>query len=201
MEAIRSVQGRVAPINRNDVDTDQIIPARYLVSVSKEGYGEGLFSDLRKEVPELSINQPEFNGAKVLVVGDNFGCGSSREHAVWAIKGAGFKAVIGKSFADIFSSNSAKNGLLLVTLPEEVVDSIIAKSSGGDYSVFIDIEKQTVTLPEEEVHKFSYDSFRKHCLINGLDDIDYILSKKSEIDDYVERRKEVKFFNTTSANR
>lgn len=196
MEAIRSVQGRVAPLGRADVDTDQIIPARYLTGVGKEGYAEGLFSDLKTKDESHFLNHERFSGAKIMAVGENFGCGSSREHAVWAIKGRGFRAILGKSFADIFSSNSAKNGLLLITMPAQVIEQIIEASATGDYAVSIDIEKQTVLLPDGEVHKFSYDEFRKHCLINGLDDIDYIRSHKDRISEYMKEREETRFCRT-----
>lgn len=195
MQAIKSVQGRVAPVSKNDIDTDQIIPARFLKSVSREGFGEALFSDIKKEEDSFFLNNPVFNGAKILVAGENFGCGSSREHAVWAIKGAGFQAVIAKSFADIFSSNSGKNGLLLLSLKPQLVDEILDKSKNGDFSLSIDIEKQEVSFPGGKTESFSYDSFRKHCLVNGLDDIDYILSHKDKISDFVSNKK--RFYSTT----
>ena len=169
--------------------------------MSREGFGESLFADLKTKEADFSLNKPEFTGAKVLVAGANFGCGSSREHAVWAIKGAGFRAVIAKSFADIFSSNSAKNGLLLVSLPEKIVDEILSACVSGDYSISIDIEKQTALLPNGDVHKFSYDEFRKHCLINGLDDIDYILSNSDKVSSYMKERESKKYFSTEKANR
>lgn len=175
MKQFQRVHSRTIPLLLNDIDTDQIIPAQYLTSISSEGFGKNLFRRLRDENPEFPFNQEHYQGAEILIVGDNFGCGSSREHAVWALKDAGIKVVIGKSFADIFSSNSAKNGLLLLTLPPEIVDTLL------DSTLSVNLEEQTVTVEGGAVHRFDYDPFRKHCLLNGLDDIDYILSHESEI--------------------
>ncbi|MCB0322279.1 MAG: 3-isopropylmalate dehydratase small subunit, partial [Bdellovibrionales bacterium] len=136
--------------------------------------------------------------AEILVAGVNFGCGSSREHAVWAVLGGGFKAVIAKSFADIFYSNSSKNGLMLVTLPEAVVDAILRDGESGDYRIEIDLATQRVVLPNGEEHIFEYDPFRKHCMLNGLDDIDYIMSHKAEIDAFRARQDAKRFFSTTT---
>lgn len=180
MQKFVSIQSKVIPLKMNDVDTDQIIPAQFLTSVSKEGYGANLFSRLRKEDPEFPMNKPEYKGAEILVAGYNFGCGSSREHAVWAITDAGIKVVIAESFADIFFNNSAKNGLLLIQLPKEAVE----KLQKCDGSVIVDLESQTVKSSNGDSFKFDYDPFRKYCLLGGLDDIDYILSYENEIDSF-----------------
>jgi 3-isopropylmalate/(R)-2-methylmalate dehydratase small subunit len=181
MQAFKSVKSKVLPLPLKDVDTDMIIPAQFLTSISREGYGQNLFKRLREADAQFPLNQEKYKGAQILVADNNFGCGSSREHAVWALDGAGFKAVIAKSFADIFAGNSAKNGFLLVVLPEAVVDRILLEARSGSYELNVDLEKQTVTLPDGTNVAFDYDPFRKHCLLNGLDDIDYILSFKDEI--------------------
>jgi|ERR1700733_6063503 3-isopropylmalate/(R)-2-methylmalate dehydratase small subunit len=181
MQAFKSVKSKVLPLPLKDVDTDMIIPAQFLTSISREGYGQNLFKRLREADPQFPLNQDKYKGAEILVADNNFGCGSSREHAVWALDGAGFKALIAKSFADIFAGNSAKNGLLLVVLPEAVVDRILLEARSGSYELNIDLDKQTVTLPDGTNVSFDYDPFRRHCLLNGLDDIDYILSFKEEI--------------------
>ncbi|MDR3616391.1 MAG: 3-isopropylmalate dehydratase small subunit [Candidatus Obscuribacterales bacterium] len=181
MRAYKTIKSKVMPLPLKDVDTDMIIPAQFMTSISREGYGENLFVRLRQADPQFPSNQEKYKGAEILVADHNFGCGSSREHAVWALDGAGFKAVVAKSFADIFSGNSAKNGFLLVVLPEAIVDRILLEGRSGSYELSIDLEKQTVSLPDGTDVSFDYNPFRKHCLLNGLDDIDYILSFKDEI--------------------
>lgn len=197
MEAFKTHTGRAMPVRRRDVDTDQIIPARYLTSVSQEGFGEGLFRGLRDSDANFPLNLKKFKGASIIIADDNFGCGSSREHAVWAVCGAGFKVVIGKSFADIFSNNSGKNGLLLVTLPENVIDKMLTDAESGEYKITVDLEAQKITLPDGVTHEFAYDPFRKRCMLDGLDDIDYILSKQSEINAFSKRREANTFYKTT----
>lgn len=189
MQPFKQVKSKVIPLPIKDVDTDMIIPAQFLTSISRDGYGQNLFRRLRDNDPSFPFNQDRYSGAEILVGDDNFGCGSSREHAVWALQGAGIKAVIAKSFADIFAGNSAKNGLLLVVLPEAVVDQLLEQGQSGQCTVEIDLEKQTVTTADGKQHSFSYDAFRKHCLLNGLDDIDYILSFRDEILSFKEQQK------------
>lgn len=185
MNKFQSINSRVIPLPINDVDTDQIIPAQFLTSVSKEGYAENLFRRLRDKDESFPLNDPIYKDAKVLVAGHNFGCGSSREHAVWALTGYGLKVVVAESFADIFYNNSAKNGLLLVTLPKEVVNKIQNASLADEsFRVSVDLQSQTVTTSSGEIYSFEYDQFRKHCLLNGLDDIDYILSYNEKLDQY-----------------
>jgi len=183
MEKFKSITSKVLPVPIKDIDTDMIIPAQFLTSISREGYGENLFRRLRDQAPEFPINLPEYKEAGILIADSNFGCGSSREHAVWAILDAGFKVVISKSFADIFYSNSAKNGLVLVTLPEKTVNDFLLEAKNKELVLTIDLEKQHVQSGQQ-TYSFNYDPFRKHCILNGLDDIDYILSAKNEIADF-----------------
>ncbi|MGH7490153.1 MAG: 3-isopropylmalate dehydratase small subunit [Terriglobales bacterium] len=200
MEPVKTVTAKVVPLPLKDVDTDLIIPAQFLTSISREGFGKNLFSRLRQTDPEFPLNQPKYEGAQILVADSNFGCGSSREHAVWAIQGAGFKAVIAKSFADIFYNNAAKNGLLLVVLPEPVVDRLLLEGRSGALNVTIDLANQYVKLPlqnGEETFTFEFDQFRKHCLLNGLDDIDYIHSHTDQIRAFRTNQREQQFVCNT----
>ncbi len=184
MDKFEKLTSKVVPLPMTDADTDLIIPAQFLTSISREGYGQNLFRRLRDNDPNFPFNQERYNGASILVAGDNFGCGSSREHAVWALAGAGIKVVIAPSFADIFFSNSAKNGLVLVTLPAAQVERILVEAQAAEYKVTVDLETQSVSLPSGETFKFEFDQFRKHCILNGLDDIDYILSFKEKISEF-----------------
>jgi 3-isopropylmalate/(R)-2-methylmalate dehydratase small subunit len=176
MERFTTLRSKVVPLPIKDVDTDMIIPAQFLTSISREGYGQNVFRRLRDTDPNFPLSQERYKQASILVADSNFGCGSSREHAVWALLGAGIKAIIAKSFADIFYSNSAKNGLLLIVLPAQTVDAMIEESTQREFVVTIDLEDQTVTTDKGKLYSFDYDPFRKHCLLNGLDDIDYILA-------------------------
>jgi 3-isopropylmalate/(R)-2-methylmalate dehydratase small subunit len=200
MEPFKTFTGKTVPLPLNDVDTDMIIPAQYLTSVSREGYGENLFRRLRDQDPIFPLNLEKFKGASILLSGDNFGCGSSREHAVWALTGAGIKVVIAESFADIFSSNSGKNGLVLVTLPPETVRKLAVDSSAGNLEVSVSLEDLEVTLPDGTKVKFDYDPFRRHCLLNGLDDMSYLLNHKDEIKAHFELNSDVRFFSSTVPN-
>ena len=178
------------PLDRVNVDTDAIIPARYLKTLKRTGLGVGLFFAWRYDaegapLPGFPLNRPEFRGGAVLVAGENFGCGSSREHAVWALMDSGFRAVIAPSFSDIFHSNCLKNGLLPVTLPADEVRSLIdalLAAPGG--MVEVDLAAQTVTGPHGGVHRFAIDPFAKTCLLEGLDEIALTLAGASEIDRY-----------------
>ncbi len=184
MDKFETLKSKVVPLPMTDVDTDLIIPAQFLTSISREGYGQNLFRRLRDNDPNFPFNLERFKRAAILVAGENFGCGSSREHAVWALAGAGIKVVIAPSFADIFFSNSAKNGLVLVTLPAAQVERMLVEAQAGEFEVTVDLEAQTVTLPSGEKFKFEFDQFRKHCILNGLDDIDYILSFKDKVAEF-----------------
>ncbi|MBA3858544.1 MAG: 3-isopropylmalate dehydratase small subunit [Cyanobacteria bacterium PR.3.49] len=196
---VTTVTSKAMPVPMKDVDTDLIIPAQFLTSISKDGYGANLFRRLRDNDPNFPMNRKEFDGASILVTDSNFGCGSSREHAVWALTGAGIKVVIAKSFSDIFYNNSAKNALLLVVLEDKVVDEILQSAKNADYEVTVDLESQTVTLPDGSSHKFEYDQFRKHCMLNGLDDIEYIRSHASEIQEFRNRQERQRYMSTCGA--
>lgn len=193
MEKFTTMTSQVVPLPLKDIDTDMIIPACYMTSVSREGYGEHLFQRLRDEHHDFVLNDERFKGARILVADENFGCGSSREHAVWALMGWGFRVVIAKSFADIFAGNSGKNGLVLVPLADGLVDQIVRAAQTSNYKVTVDLEQQTVCLPNGEAVAFEYDPFRKHCVISGLDDIDYIQSHHDKIGEYRRLREDTLF--------
>jgi len=200
MEKFKTVTSKVTPLPMKDVDTDLIIPAQFLTSISREGYGVNLFKRLKETDPNFPLNQEKYKGSQILLVDSNFGCGSSREHAVWALAGAGFKVIIGKSFADIFSGNSGKNGLLLVMLTDDQIDKMLELAKKETYSVSVDLADQKVTMSSGEEYSFEYDSFRKHCLLNGLDDIDYIRSFEADVDQFrTEQKKHQRFSLLTEA--
>src|SRR5271156_516289 len=154
MEKFTTVTSTVTPLPMKDVDTDLIIPAQFLTSISREGYGINLFKRLKETDPNFPLNQEKYKGSQILLADSNFGCGSSREHAVWALAGAGFKVVIGKSFADIFSGNSGKNALLLVVLTDDQVDKMLERAKEETYSVSVNLADQKVTLPSGEEYSF-----------------------------------------------
>ena len=192
MEPFTRLVGRAAPLPQANIDTDQIIPAQFLKTVERKGLGKGLFYALRydregKERPEFVLNQPAYQGISLLIAGDNFGCGSSREHAPWALIDFGVRCVIAPSFADIFSGNSLNNGLLLISLPEAVVESLMDEARGGNHTFAVDLEAQTVTAPSGAVHGFEIDPDRKHKLLNGLDPIAETLQHAAAIDTYEAR--------------
>lgn len=199
MEKFVSITSTVIPLPLADVDTDMIIPAQYLTSVSREGFGENLFRRLRDKDPNFPLNRPLYRGAAILAAGDNFGCGSSREHAVWALLGAGIRVVLSTSFADIFSGNAAKNGLVLIALKKEDLDEIISAADGTS-EVSVDLEQQIVTTAEGRKIHFPFDSFRKHCILNGLDDLDYLLAKQEEINKFFAASSERRFFTSLKVN-
>ncbi|MCI5066201.1 3-isopropylmalate dehydratase small subunit [bacterium] len=203
MKTFTTLRSHYAPLPIRDVDTDMIIPAQFLTSISREGYGENLFRRLRDEDPEFPPFLPPYRNAKILVTRENFGCGSSREHAVWALMSAGYEAVIAPSFADIFHSNSGKNGLLLVELPEEVVNSLLQQTSPEITplpELTIDLTNQTVALQDGEKFFFPYDPFRKECLLAGMDDLDYLLNREEEITLFREQHEKSSFFDTRIPN-
>ena len=179
-----------APLRAENVDTDQIIPARFLTAVTRAGMGDGLFSSWRygrdgTPNPDFVLNRPEFNGAEILIAGRNFGSGSSREHAVWALTEYGFRTVIAPAFADIFYNNSLKNALLPVALPEEQVNMLMdLVEEEPTTRLHVDLKSQTVSLPDGQSLPFEIDPFRKLCLLEGLDDLGYILSKADAIARY-----------------
>ncbi len=200
MEKFITLESKIIPIALSDIDTDMIIPAQYLTSVSREGYAENLFRRLKDTEKNFPLNKPEYKDAKILVCGDNFGCGSSREHAVWAILGAGIRVVISSSFADIFASNSGKNGLVLVSISAEDLQEILQGATESEYRIEVNLEEQDIRLPGGRKISFPFDSFRKHCILNGHDDMDYLLSKKSEISDFRKKQEPYRFFTTEKEN-
>jgi 3-isopropylmalate dehydratase small subunit len=169
MQPVSTISGRAVPFGAANVDTDVIIPARFLKAVTREGLGKGAFAALRED-PDNIFDRPGNRGAPILIAGDNFGCGSSREHAPWALMDLGFRAVIAPSFADIFAGNSFKNGLLLVALPQAQVDRLMAVAAEG-LAITVDLESQTVTTPYQDRFEFPVDPFRKACLLSGTDEI------------------------------
>lgn len=199
MKKFERTQGLVAPLDRANVDTDLIIPKQFLKSIKRTGFGVNLFDELRyldegepgQDVskrpinPDFVLNQPRYQGASVLLTRRNFGCGSSREHAPWALEDFGFRVVIAPSFADIFYNNAFKNGLLLVPLPEETIDRLFAEVEANEgYRLDVDLENQRVITPSGEVIEFEVDAFRKQCLLEGLDDIGITLKDEDAIRDF-----------------
>jgi 3-isopropylmalate/(R)-2-methylmalate dehydratase small subunit len=195
MASFTTLTSTAAPLRVENVDTDQIIPAKYLTAVTKEGMGLGCFSNWRyledgSDNPEFSLNQPQFRGAQILVAGRNFGSGSSREHAVWALTDYGFRSVIAPAFADIFYNNSFKNGLLPVVLPEDVVTKLWATlEENPSAQITVDLPSQTVTLPDGTSAGFQIDAFRKACMLEGVDDLGYIMKRDDAISAYEARAK------------
>ncbi len=196
MQKFTTLTGVAAPLPMINVDTDKIIPKQYLKTIERTGLGKALFDELRynavgSEKPEFVPNQPAYRKAEILVAGENFGCGSSREHAPWALLDFGIRAVIAPSFADIFHSNCFKNGILPIALPAETVAQLMDDArKGSNARLTIDLASQTVTRPDGQVVHFEIDQFRKHCLLDGLDDIGLALKKESAIAKFEDRRKQ-----------
>jgi 3-isopropylmalate/(R)-2-methylmalate dehydratase small subunit len=190
MEKFTVHEGLVAPLDRANVDTDQIIPKQYLASIKRTGFAQGLFADWRKD-PQFILNQPRYKGASILLARKNFGCGSSREHAPWALADYGFRCVIAPSFADIFFNNSFKNGFLPIVLSEAEVDRLFHECNAlPGFRLRVDLEAQTVaTLDGSLAIKFEVDPFRKYCLTNGLDEIGLTLRHAAKIRAFEEKRK------------
>ncbi len=178
MDAVSSIEGNAYPFGAKNIDTDVIISAEWLKTVTREGLGKGAFESVRAN-PDNVFDKPEYAGSPILIAGDNFGCGSSREHAAWALLDMGIKAVIAPSFSDIFSGNAFKNGILTVELPQEQVDRLLEVAK--EQSIHIDLDSQTVTTPFQDRFSFEVDPFRKHCLINGLDEVGLTLEQDSSI--------------------
>jgi 3-isopropylmalate/(R)-2-methylmalate dehydratase small subunit len=193
MQPFRKHTGKAAPLYRANVDTDQIIPKQFLKRIERTGFGEFLFNDWRRSAdgtpdPEFVLNQPRYIGTSILVAGRNFGCGSSREHAVWALADFGFRAVIASSFADIFANNCVKNGIVTVVLSEPEVSEIARKAAEtADYAITISLENCTVEDGQGLSTPFQIDEFTRHCLLEGLDDIGLSLRHEGEIADYETR--------------
>jgi 3-isopropylmalate/(R)-2-methylmalate dehydratase small subunit len=184
---MNGITGRIVPLPINDIDTDQIIPARYLKVTDKQGLGQACFTDWRYNADgspkaDFPLNQPQYQGAEVLIAGDNFGCGSSREHAPWALLGAGLKAVVSTYFADIFKNNSLKNGLLPIVVDEETQQQLISLAQEDPTtSVSIDLASQTLTLPDGRAVEFPIDPFAKYCLLNGVDQLGFLLNLEPDV--------------------
>ena len=187
MQPVKQVEGRAYPFGRKNVDTDLIIPAAWLKTVTREGLGRGAFEAVRAE-PGNVFDDPRFAGAPIIIAGDNFGCGSSREHAAWALLDMGVKAVIAPSFSDIFAGNAYKNGIVTVALPQDAIDRLLEVAETDP--VTIDLESQTVTTPFQDRWHFEMDPFRKHCLVEGKDDVDITLESAAAIETYEARQRE-----------
>ncbi len=205
MKSFTQIDGLVVPMMRSNVDTDAIIPKQFLKSIKRSGFGVNLFDAWRYDDPgfpgqdastrqptkDFILNAPRYKGAQILLAGDNFGCGSSREHAVWALDDYGFRSVIAPSFADIFFNNSFKSGFLPIVVEEAVVERFAAECEASEgYRLSIDLAAQTVTTPSGDVTTFEIDAFRKHCLLNGFDDIGLTLQKRDAIEQYEAARKQ-----------
>jgi len=191
MDKVTQFSGSIVSIPVNDIDTDQIIPARFLKVTDKVGLGKVAFCDWRyledgeTPNPDFVLNKPEYKGASVLIAGNNFGCGSSREHAPWALVGAGFKAIISTEFADIFTNNALKNGLLPIIVDEDTQQQLFSLAEEDpSTSVSVDVESQTLTLPDGRKVKFPLDGFSKHCLLNGVDQLGYLMNLDDAVQGY-----------------
>ena len=195
MDKFTTLEGVAAPLKIINVDTDMIIPKQYLKTLKRTGLAEGLFSELRymddgSENPDFVLNKPAYRKAKILVAGDNFGCGSSREHAPWALLDFGIRCVISTSFGDIFYNNCFKNGILPIRVSQQDLDKLFDDAErGANATLTIDLPNQEIRGPDGGVVKFEIDQHRKHCLLNGLDDIGQTMQKKPKIDAYEERQK------------
>ncbi len=190
MDKFTTLTGVAAPMPLVNIDTDMIIPKQFLKTIQRSGLGKNLFDEMRytqdgQEIPDFVLNQPAWRKAEIIVAGDNFGCGSSREHAPWALLDFGIRCVISTSFADIFFNNCFKNGILPVVLPQEAVDQLMDDArKGANARITVDLEAQTVTSSDGKTFVFEVDAFKKHCLLNGLDDIGLTMEKASAIDTF-----------------
>ncbi|SHG84282.1 3-isopropylmalate dehydratase small subunit [Cognatishimia maritima] len=188
MDKFTTLTGVAAPMPLVNIDTDMIIPKVFLKSIARTGFGKNLFDEMRynrdgTEIEDFVLNKPQYRNAEILIAGDNFGCGSSREHAPWAIADFGIKCVVSTSFADIFFNNCFKNGILPIVLPQEQVDLLMSDAEKGENArMTVDLEAQEITTSDGEVIKFDVDAHRKHCLLEGLDDIGQTMQKKAAID-------------------
>ena len=194
MEKFKKVDGVAAPLPILNVDTDMIIPKQFLKTIKRTGLGKNLFDEMRftkegAEIPDFVLNKPQYRNAEILVAGDNFGCGSSREHAPWAIADFGIKVIISTSFADIFYNNCFKNGILPIKLPQSDVDKLMDDAErGANATVSVDLEAQEIKGPDGGTISFDIDPFRKHCLLEGLDDVGLTLQKEDKITSFENKR-------------
>ncbi len=190
MDKFTTLTGIAAPLPLINVDTDMIIPKQFLKTIQRSGLGKNLFDEMRyatdgAEIPDFVLNKPAYRNAQILVGGDNFGCGSSREHAPWALLDFGIRCVIAPAFADIFYNNCFKNGILPIVLPQEIVDQLMDDAqNGANATLTVDLENQIVTRPDGQTVAFDVDAFRKHCLLNGLDDIGLTMEKAAAIETF-----------------
>lgn len=193
MQKFTQLSGIAAPLPLVNIDTDMIIPKQFLKTIKRSGLGVNLFDEMRydddgQEIPHFVLNKPQYRDAQILVAGDNFGCGSSREHAPWAIADFGITCVIAPSFADIFYNNCFKNGILPIALPQEQVDALMKDAEkGSNARIDVDLQAQTITSSDGDVFSFEVDAFKKHCLLNGLDDIGLTMEKADAIDQFESR--------------
>ena len=198
MDPFSTLTGVAAPMPLVNIDTDMIIPKQFLKTIARTGLGKNLFDEMRytldgAEIPDFVLNQAAYRSAEIIIAGDNFGCGSSREHAPWALLDFGIRCVISTSFADIFYNNCFKNGILPIVMPQDVVDILMADARrGANARQTVDLMAQTVTTSDGQVFAFEVDSHRKHCLINGLDDIGLTLEKVTAIDSFESRAAELR---------
>lgn len=190
MDKFTTLTGIAAPLPLINVDTDMIIPKQFLKTIQRSGLGKNLFDEMRytadgAEIPDFVLNKPAYRNAQILVGGDNFGCGSSREHAPWALLDFGIRCVIAPAFADIFYNNCFKNGILPIVLPQEIVDQLMDDAqNGANATLTVDLENQIITRPDGQTVAFDVDAFRKHCLLNGLDDIGLTMEKAAAIESF-----------------
>ncbi|MCI5099293.1 3-isopropylmalate dehydratase small subunit [Phaeobacter italicus] len=193
MEKFTKIQGIAAPMPLVNIDTDMIIPKVFLKSIQRTGFGKNLFDEMRynrdgSEIEDFVLNKPQYRDAEILIAGDNFGCGSSREHAPWAIADFGIKCIVSTSFADIFFNNSFKNGILPIVLPQDQVDILMKDAEkGANARMTVDLEAQEITTSDGEVITFEVDAFKKHCLLNGLDDIGLTMEKSASIKSFEDK--------------
>jgi 3-isopropylmalate/(R)-2-methylmalate dehydratase small subunit len=196
VDKFTQLTGVAAPLPAINIDTDKIIPKNFLKSIRRTGFGKHLFAEMRyhadgSEKPDFVLNQPAYRQAKILIAYENFGCGSSREHAPWALMDFGITCVIAPSFADIFYNNCFKNGVLPLILPKAICEQLVEDASkGANATMTVDLEKQTVTRPDGEVIRFEIDPFRKHCLVNGLDEVGLTMTKGKAIDSFEQRQRQ-----------
>lgn len=194
MDKFTKLSGIAAPMPLVNIDTDMIIPKQFLKTIKRSGLGVNLFDEMRydddgQEIADFVLNKSQYRNAEILIAGENFGCGSSREHAPWAIKDFGIKCVVSTSFADIFFNNCFKNGILPIALPQEQVDALMNDAEKGENArVEVDLEAQTISTSDGETFSFEVDAFKKHCLLNGLDDIGLTMAKEGSISVYEENR-------------
>ena len=193
MDKFDKLSGVAAPMPLVNIDTDMIIPKQFLKTIKRSGLGKNLFDEMRfdgegKEIPDFVLNKPAYRNAEIIVAGENFGCGSSREHAPWALLDFGIRCVVSTSFADIFYNNCFKNGILPIALPKEQVDQLMEDAERGQNArITVDLENQTISASDGTAFAFEIDPFKKHCLLNGLDDIGLTMEKSGSIDDFEAR--------------